>query len=582
MAATSRARKRPSAVQIPERGNLYPDVDDGVHSTTTSDGASSDLVPLVARTTTGEDLGIDRIDEQRPFATDHQSRTFHSRQLSTQDAITSTSALKSRTSVRGIAAGLKKVGHRLRRLSNDVASGKGVIAARLYKTAGTGQLPNTRFDIPLVSPAGADLGEDDASYIARTNCSSRSTISSDDGLAPPAAREIGEPARMAGVTVLDDGRVKYQLFAVAGEGGFASVFYAHVHPYLAKDENLFPEVAAVKVFNRSRLATMGISVQHVGEECKALQRATNSYSPFLTHLISTFYDAQNIYAVMHAYAGTLSDRLCDTNRRMPAHEIKQLAAELVVGLQAVNEMGYIHRDLKPDNVFLSPAGHLVVADFTTVINPARRERPGSDAWLAARVRKETRPVGTPFRYAPEQVQLDTKYYTSKVDLWALGFMMLELFRGNCTDSIFCPTEFDEHPGSVDILSKDLRPEINTFVDNEHARRLVRRLLSRDPEARPSTSQIMNDPYFTSGRDQDVKEYWRRIKNGDNPALYYPPKIVVPKANKVELFFKTPEREPALPLEPGFDPTHRAYHYECDESLLTLDDKVYGQVAVFEV
>ena len=103
---------------------------------------------------------------------------------------------------------------------------------------------------------------------------------------------------MTGSTVLDDGRVQYQLFAVAGAGGFATVYYAHAHPYLAQNESLFPKVVAVKVFNRQKLAKEGISVHHVGDECKALQQATCSRSPFLTHLISTYFDAQHIYAVM--------------------------------------------------------------------------------------------------------------------------------------------------------------------------------------------------------------------------------------------------------------------------------------------
>ena len=242
-------------------------------------------------------------------------------------------------------------------------------------------------------------------------------------------------------------------------------------------------------------------------------------------------------------------------------------------------MGYIHRDLKAENVFLSFGGHLAIGDFTTVINPAQHERPNSGAWHSARIRAERQPVGTPLRYAPEQ--LCEQFYTSSVDLWAIGLMMLELFRGNCMDSIFRRSDLDEHPGAIDILEKDLQPEIDTFVDDEHAGRLVCRLLSRDPSTRPSTRQIKNDPYFTSGRKLDVNEFWRRTEQGDNLALYYPPPIVAPKADKVGLFFRTPEHELCEPLEPGFDPTFRGYHYECDESLLALNEKIYGKLVVVE-
>ncbi|VDB87374.1 unnamed protein product [Peniophora sp. CBMAI 1063] len=554
------------------------DLDSALSSTTTSDEASSDLVPFVAGTTSLDGLVNDHTNERHSrLANLGCNSDIFPDGLTAQSAILLPSSPRVRTSVRGIAAGFKeKVGRHLRRLSNEFRGRRGDLAARQAIAANRDRLRDTRYEIPLVSPALAEV-----SSTTRSNLSSRDSTISDDGLAPSADRVIGEPARVAGVTVLDDGRVTYQPFAPAGEGGFASVFYAHAHPYLAKNESLYPKVVAIKVFNRRRLADREISIRHVGDECKALQHATRSPSPFLTRLISTFYDDRHIYAVMHAYVGTLADRLCDTNRRMPAHEIKQLASELIVGVQAVHGMSYIHRDLKAENVFLSPAGHLVIGDFTTVINPARRKRPGSKDWLSERIRAESQPVGTPLRYAPEQ--LSAEFYTSKVDLWAIGLMMFELFRGNCTDVVFCPSERDEHPGSVEILTKNLRPEIDLYVDEVQARRLVRRLLSRDPETRPSIRQMMRDSYFIpSGREQDVEEYWGKIERGDNPAFYPPPKIVAPKTSKLDLFFRTPEREPPQAPEVGFDPTYPAYHYECDESLLILDENVYGRLAVVEV
>lgn len=143
MAAIRHARKRPPALQIPPRGILQPDVDLESHSATMSNEASSDLIPLTI--------------EQRPFVGLTYDRGFYS-QLFEQSTTTSTTGLKMRASVRGIAAGLKKVGSHLRRLPVGFKVGKGPAATHLGHTASAGNLPNTRFELPLVSPAGA-VGE---------------------------------------------------------------------------------------------------------------------------------------------------------------------------------------------------------------------------------------------------------------------------------------------------------------------------------------------------------------------------------------------------------------------------------------
>ena len=49
-------------------------------------------------------------------------------------------------------------------------------------------------------------------------------------------------------------------------------------------------------------------------------------------------------------------------------------AELVLALEAVHGMGYVHRDVKPENMLLDGRGHLKLADFGTCMKVDKVER----------------------------------------------------------------------------------------------------------------------------------------------------------------------------------------------------------------
>ena len=73
------------------------------------------------------------------------------------------------------------------------------------------------------------------------------------------------------------------------------------------------------------------------------------------------------------------------------HEWAQFyTAEVVLALEAVHSMGYVHRDVKPDNMLLDEKGHLKLADFGTCV---RMDEDGL-------VRSDTA-VGTPDYISPE-------------------------------------------------------------------------------------------------------------------------------------------------------------------------------------
>ncbi|XP_028832951.1 rho-associated protein kinase 1 [Denticeps clupeoides] len=224
-------------------------------------------------------------------------------------------------------------------------------------------------------------------------------------------------------------------------------------------------------------------------------------SAWVVQLFYAFQDDRYLYMVMEYMPGGDLVNLM-SNYDVPEKWARFYTAEVVLALDGIHSMGFIHRDVKPDNMLLDKSGHLKLADFGTCM---KMNKDGM-------VRCDTA-VGTPDYISPEVLksQGGDGYYGRECDWWSVGVFLYEMLVGDTpfyADSLVGTySKIMNHKNALTFpddsdISKDAKNLICAFLTDREVR------LGRN-----GVDEIKRHPFFKN--DQWT---WENIRETAAPVV----------------------------------------------------------------
>ncbi|KRK06473.1 rho-associated protein kinase 1 isoform X4 [Drosophila yakuba] len=277
-------------------------------------------------------------------------------------------------------------------------------------------------------------------------------------------------------------------------------------------------------------------------------------SEWIVQLHFAFQDAKYLYMVMDFMPGG------DIVSLMGDYDIPEKWAifytmEVVLALDTIHNMGFVHRDVKPDNMLLDSYGHLKLADFGTCM------RMGANGQVVS-----SNAVGTPDYISPEVLQsqgVDNEY-GRECDWWSVGIFLYEMLFGET------PFYADSLVGTYGKImdhknSLSFPPEVEI---SEQAKALIRAFLTDRTQrlGRYGIEDIKAHPFFRN-------DTW----SFDNIRESVPPVVPELSSDDDTRNFEDIERdekpEEVFPIPKGFDGNHLpfiGFTYTGDYQLLSSD------------
>jgi serine/threonine-protein kinase len=259
---------------------------------------------------------------------------------------------------------------------------------------------------------------------------------------------------------------EYRVTSRIGKGGMGAV-YAVEHERLGR-------VAAIKVIHSELLADPKL-IQRFGVEALTVARLQHPN-------IVDVYDVRDTpepHCVMELLRGRSLANVLAAEGALPEERVLYIAQQVLGVLDVVHQRGIVHRDIKPDNIFLVDDGvrsdHVKLLDFgvAKILDglPVGLTSTGAGAML-----------GTPLYMSPEQIEAGT--IDARTDLYAFGLVMYEMVTGRPPLSAASLTALL----SKQLLEMPPPPRSQGYPISEKLETAIMRSIAKKPEDRFASAE----------------------------------------------------------------------------------------------
>ncbi|GAB2954847.1 serine/threonine-protein kinase [Streptomyces pseudoechinosporeus] len=256
---------------------------------------------------------------------------------------------------------------------------------------------------------------------------------------------------------------RYRLLEPIGQGGMGRV-------WRATDELLDRPVAVKELrLDVAGSEELGVRRERALREARASARIDH---PNVVRVYDVAEEDDRLWIVMELVEAPSLARTVVEHGPLDVRETARIGLALAEALRRVHAAGVLHRDIKPGNVLLGPGGRVVLTDFGIA---ALQDAQGlTQAGVI---------VGSPEYIPPERISGRPQGPPS--DLWSLGATLCTALTGH---SPF------ERAGTLATLAAVMYEEPQLPPEGEPLTPLLRRLLARDPAARPDVGEVVRFLY----------------------------------------------------------------------------------------
>lgn len=271
-----------------------------------------------------------------------------------------------------------------------------------------------------------------------------------------------------------------------GKGCYGSVFLANLKKPKSRYSS-YPRIMAVK----SAEVSVSGSIQKEKEILDNIRGCPNVIKCYGEEITNGENNNQMVYNLLLEYGsgGTLAEVIKESNGNgLREFDVKRYARSILKGLCHIHNCGYVHCDLKPDNILLVGGDKFSakIGDLGLAKRAKQSKKSKSDTYWR----------GTPMYFSPEVVIDGVQEAPS--DIWAFGCIVLEMLTGNPPWGSMVETNCDEvlarigESNEVPLIPSTLSREVKSFLKGCFSRKAMFRWTAEMLLAHPFLEGVDDD------------------------------------------------------------------------------------------